>query len=148
MQCPGTGQCSVDAGGENPTGIKRYTLLTTGPLGGGTVAALPASQREKAKVAGGLAQKNLCEYPSCTVWPSNHASVNPISMQLRPPSLHGSEVASGAGASARAEPREKASSDASATKNDPATPTEPPREGLVNITSFGFQSGATLRDNS
>src|SRR5215831_3323492 len=98
MQRPWTGQWSVSAGGENPTGISRYTLLTTGPLGGDTVAGLPALQAESPLSSCPWAQKNGCEYSSCTTLPSNHALVNPMWMQPFPPSRHGSATASAASA--------------------------------------------------
>src|SRR5438309_2175201 len=101
MQWPRTGQCSVSAGGENPTGIRRYTLLTTGPLGGRMVAGAPAVQAEPPLsscpwASCPWAQKNGCEYSSCTTLPSNHASVNPMWMQPFPPSRHGSATPSDA----------------------------------------------------
>jgi len=42
MQRPWTGQWSVSAGRENPTGISKIHVAPTGLLGGGTVAGLPA----------------------------------------------------------------------------------------------------------
>src|SRR6185369_2393146 len=96
MQWPRTGQWSVSGGGAKPSGMSRYTLLTTGPLGGGTVAGAPALHAESPSSwpfsgpCGDWAQKNGCEYSSCTTLPSNHASVNPMWMQPGPPSRQGS----------------------------------------------------------
>src|SRR5438270_2579437 len=67
-------------------------LLTTGPLGGGVIAAAPASQPDDASLEGGSAQKNGCEYSSWTVRPSNQALVNPMLLQADPPVLQGSEA--------------------------------------------------------
>jgi hypothetical protein len=64
--------------------------LTTGPLGGETVAASPASQLDVAPLDGGSAQKKPWEYSSRTVRPLNQARVNPILEQSGPPLLHGS----------------------------------------------------------
>src|SRR5580765_1523272 len=93
MHRPRSGQCSVFPGGENPRGTSTYISLTTGPLGGAIPAPSPASQCEFAMLSGGSAQKNGCEYPSCTVSPPNQASVKPMLMQLAPPSRHGSATA-------------------------------------------------------
>jgi len=65
-------------------------LLTTGPLDGDFLAALPASQCEEAPLDGGSAQKNRWEYSSFTVWPWNQARVNPILIHPDPPLVHGS----------------------------------------------------------
>jgi hypothetical protein len=62
-------------------------LLTTGPLGGGVNATVPASHPDSASLDCGWAQKNWCEYSRLTARPLNHARVNPILSQPGPPAL-------------------------------------------------------------
>ena len=94
---PATGHCSSDAGGVNPTGVTVRIGLTTGPLGGLAWLAAPTSHCEGAPLEGGCWQKKSCEYPRSTVWPLSQASVNPMLMQLSPPSWHGSGLGDGLG---------------------------------------------------
>jgi hypothetical protein len=68
-------------------------MLLTTRLGGETFAASPASHFDRASLSGGCAQKNECEYSSCTVLPFNHAFVNPMLRQLGPPLWHGRVLA-------------------------------------------------------
>src|SRR5262249_18810541 len=106
--------------------------LTTGPLGGGVAAASPASHLAwsfpfcgPALLIGERAQKGRCEYSSCTVWPSNHASVKPMSMQPGPPSLHGRDPVPVEGGAADTTPGLRAKIDAIATKDKKPTLTGP-----------------------
>ena len=46
MQRPRIGQCKVLPGGENPSGTSTYMLLTTGPLGGETYAAVQVRMQD------------------------------------------------------------------------------------------------------
>src|SRR5919109_1177021 len=92
MQLPATGHCSVESGGEKPCGTTVRMGLTTPPLGGFTWAPAPASQSEVAPLDGGCWQKKSWLYSSVTVWPLSQAWVNPMLMQLSPPSWQGSCV--------------------------------------------------------